>query len=90
MEAFRKEFFTLEQIDRLQKAEAEFAAEDENLKRYRADEKKFWSPWKCPGTSAIGRFKHCRIGISDWKRMPFAAEKRLKKVLNKNRFDAAC
>jgi len=40
IEEFRKEFFTPEQIDRLHQAEAEVAAEDEILRRYRAEEKK--------------------------------------------------
>lgn len=40
IEEFRKEFFSPEQIDRLQKADAEVAAEEEHLKRYRAEENK--------------------------------------------------
>lgn len=40
IEAFRKEYFTPEQIDRLQKADAEVAADEEHLKRYRAEENK--------------------------------------------------
>jgi len=39
-EQFRREYFTQEQIDRIKLAEAEVAADDENLKRYRIDEKK--------------------------------------------------
>ncbi len=40
IEDFRKYFFSPEQVERLRKADAEVAAEDENLKRYRAEEKK--------------------------------------------------
>lgn len=40
IEEFRKEYFTPEQIDRLRKADAEVAAEEEHLKRYRAEENK--------------------------------------------------
>ncbi|HLZ19089.1 MAG TPA: lipase secretion chaperone, partial [Smithellaceae bacterium] len=40
IEEFRKEYFTPEQIDRLRKVDAEVAAEEEHLKRYRAEENK--------------------------------------------------
>lgn len=40
IESFRKEYFTPEQIDRLHRADAAIAAEEANLQRYRAKEKK--------------------------------------------------
>lgn len=40
IDEFRKEFFSPEQMERLRKAESETIAEEETLKRYRAEEKK--------------------------------------------------
>lgn len=48
IEEFRKAFFTPEQIGRMHRADAAIAAEEENLRRYRAKEKKIL---KTPGMS---------------------------------------